>query len=113
MQYSREDIIELTETIQQSVDQMKRDDIDEAGEFAFDEFQCECCGDSKIMAGSVVYESKRLCNECVLFAEVAFATGKIKRIQELIDKMEDKRLETLCQAAKELEEESANLTEEE
>ena len=48
------------------------------------------------LCGSIQYGEYRLCNDCVLLAETGFALGKIKDIQDLIDAMEDKRLEELC-----------------
>ena len=42
----------------------------------------------------------RLCNDCVLYAEVGFELGQIKDIKELIDAMEDKRLEADCEFLK-------------
>ena len=52
---------------------------------------CICCG--KITDDSRTY---RLCNDCVLYAEVGFELGQIKDIEELINAMEDKRLEADC-----------------
>lgn len=74
---------------------MVQDDIEENPEAAFDEFQCDCCGKHAILAGSVIYEDYRLCNDCAVVAEASFALKKISNIQELIDSMEDKRFEEL------------------
>ena len=52
------------------------------------------------MAGSVQYNQYRLCNDCVLLAEVGFELKQIKNIEELIDAMEDKRLEADCEYIK-------------
>ncbi|MEI7474061.1 MAG: hypothetical protein WCK67_04720 [bacterium] len=92
--------IEFIESTQQAVEQMKEDDINEYGDAAFEEFDCACCGEDKILAGSLLYEDKKLCNDCVLLAEISLGLGKIKHIDELIAQMEDKRLETLCQYIK-------------
>lgn len=80
---------------QESVRQIKQDDLEENPDAACEEFQCDCCGETKILAGSLLYENYRLCNDCALLAEVAFSINKIKNIQELMDSMEDKRFETL------------------
>ena len=63
-------------------------------------FTCDACGGTKSLAGSVQYGSYRLCNDCVLYAEVGFELGQIKDIEELINAMEDKRLEADCEFIK-------------
>ena len=54
----------------------------------------------KCLSGSIRYGDYRLCNDCVLLAETGFALGKITDIQDLMDAMEDKRLEELCKFVK-------------
>ena len=93
MEKSKEEIIE---EMQQVVAQMVTDDIDENPDIANEYFECDCCAKTKCLAGSIQYEDYRLCNDCVLLAETGFALGKIKNIQELMDAMEDKRLEEFC-----------------
>ena len=78
------------------VAQMKIDDIDDNPESENEFFQCDACGCEACFAGSIQYNQNRLCNDCVLLAEVGFELGQIKDIQELIDAMEDKRLENDC-----------------
>ena len=90
---SREEIVE---EMQQVVEQMRLDDLEERAELEEEFFDCSCCGQTKSYAGSIQYGEYRLCNDCVLLAETGFALGKIKDIQDLIDAMEDKRLEELC-----------------
>ena len=68
------------------------DMIGEAGSLA--------CGDTKSLAGSVQYGPYRLCNDCVLYAEVGFELGQIKTIEDLVDAMEDRRLEADCEFIK-------------
>ena len=63
-------------------------------------FTCDACGGTKSLAGSVQYGHYRLCNDCVLFAEVGFELGQIKDIEELIAAMDDKRLEADCEFLK-------------
>lgn len=92
---NKEQLLKNIEEIQESVKQMVQDDFDENPEAAYEEFQCDCCGGIKMQAGSLVYEDYKLCNDCVLIAEVSFALNKIKNIQDLMDSMEDKRFETL------------------
>ena len=89
---SREEIVE---EMQQVVEQMRLDDLEERPELEEEFFDCSCCGQTKSYAGSIQYGEYRLCNDCVLLAETGFALGKIKDIQDLIDSMEDKRLEEL------------------
>jgi len=91
----REKQIEIVEALQETVNQIRLDDIEECPESAFEEFQCQCCGETKMLAGSLLYEDYLLCNDCVLLAEIGFALKKITNIQELIDSMEDKRFESL------------------
>lgn len=98
----KDKILEITSSIQEALYQMRADDIEECGEDAFEEFYCECCGEDKIMAGSVIYNNYRLCNDCALLAEVAFALEKIKDIEEFLVLMEDKRLQHLCEYVKEV-----------
>ena len=98
---------EIIEEMQQVVEQMRLDDIEDDPSSADECFDCDCCGKSKPFAGSIDYNGYRLCNDCVLLAETGFALGKIKNIQELIDNMEDKRLEAMCDFIK-VDEKSAN-----
>jgi hypothetical protein len=98
----------LIENIQKSVEKMKIDDIEENMEAACEQFQCDCCGEHKMFAGSLIYKSYRLCNECVLLAEASFALKKITNIEELLNKMEDKRFETLYSSLFNVEENSMN-----
>ena len=92
---------EIIEEMQQVVEQMKLDDIADNPDSEFETFGCDCCGQEKMLAGSIAYSGYRLCNECVLLAETGFALNKIKNIEELINAMEDKRLEGLCNIIKE------------
>ena len=98
MAKSKEEIIEEMQLV---VAQMVVDDIEENPDIANDYFDCDCCGQNKCLAGSIQYGDYRLCNDCVLLAETGFALEKIKDIQELMDAMEDKRLEELCKFVKE------------
>lgn len=92
---------EIINEMQQVVQQMVIDDLEENPDIANDFFDCDCCGKNKNLAGSIQYGDYRLCNDCVLLAETGFALGKIKDIQDLMDAMEDKRLEKLCKFIKE------------
>lgn len=92
---NKEQLLKNTEEIQESVKQMARDDIEENPEAACEEFQCDCCAEIKTLAGSMIYEDYRLCNDCVLLAEVSFALNKIKTIDELMEATEEKRFETV------------------
>ena len=87
---------EIVEEMQQVVEQMRLDDLEERPELEEEYFDCSCCGQTKSYAGSIQYGEYRLCNDCVLLAETGCALGKRKDIQDLIDAMEDKRLEELC-----------------
>ncbi len=91
---------EVIEEMQLVCEQMVIDDIEENPDCENEFFNCDCCGQSKNLAGSIRYGEYRLCNDCVLLAEVSFELKKIKDIQELIDKMEDKRLEAMCEFIK-------------
>ena len=92
---------EIINEMQEVVQQMVIDDLEENPDIANDFFDCDCCGKNKNLAGSIQYGDYRLCNDCVLLAETGFALGKIKDIQDLMDAMEDKRLEELCKFIKE------------
>lgn len=87
---------EIVEEMQKVVEQMRLDDLEELPELADEYFDCDCCGKCQSLAGSIKYESYRLCNDCVLLAETGFALEKLKNIQDLIDAMEEKRLEEIC-----------------
>ena len=102
---SREEIVG---EMQQVVEQMRLDDLEERPELEEEYFDCSCCGQTKSYAGSIQYGEYRLCNDCVLLAETGFALGKIKDIQDLIDAMEDKRLEELCNFIKQYEKSQNN-----
>ena len=92
--------IDVTNEMQKVVEQMRLDDIEENPDIVNEYFDCDCCGASKCLAGSIQYGDYRLCNDCVLFAEVGFELKKIKNVQDLIDAMEDKRLENMCEYIK-------------
>ena len=87
---------EVVKEMQLVVEQMKKDDIEDNPSSENEFFQCDACGEEACLAGSIQYGDYRLCNDCVLLAEVGFELGQIKDIQELIDAMEDKRLESDC-----------------
>ena len=93
---NKEEQLRIIEEMQQVAAQMRMDDIEENPDCLEEFFTCAACGKSKDYAGSIKYSEYRVCNDCVLLAETGFALGKIKNIQELIDNMEDKRLEELC-----------------
>ena len=92
--------LKIIEEMQQVVEQMRLDDIEENPDTEFEMFECDCCSKTKPLAGSVQYKQYRLCNDCVLLAEVGFELHQIKDIQELIDAMEDKRLISDCEFIK-------------
>lgn len=94
---SKEEVIKEMQAV---VEQMRLDDIEENPDSETEEFQCDACGAIKTLAGSVQYGNYRLCNDCVLLAEVGFELGQIKEIDELINAMEDKRLEADCEFLK-------------
>ena len=91
---------EVIKEMQLVVEQMRLDDIEENPDCQHEFFTCDACGDTKPLAGSVQYGSYRLCNDCVLYAEVGFELGQITDIKQLIDAMEDKRLEADCEFIK-------------
>lgn len=99
---------EIIEDMQAVVKQMFDDDVEENPDCLNEFFDCSACAKSKPYAGSIQYGKYRLCNDCVLLAEVGFKLGKFKDIDELIDKMEDKRLEEICDFIKKDEKASKN-----
>jgi len=99
---------EIIAEMQQVVDQMRLDDIEDNPDSEIEEFECDCCGKLKPLAGSIEYNGYRLCNDCVLLAETGFALGKISDIEELIDAMEESRLEGLCEIIKQEDKKSTN-----
>ena len=104
----KEKQLKIIADLQKAVEQMQSDDIEETPDAAYDIFECSCCGCEKIMAGSVMYKDYLLCNDCVLKAEIAFALNKIDDIQELIDSMEEQRLENICNSLNKEKEKSDN-----
>lgn len=90
------DEIKVADEMQKVVEQMRLDDIEEDPGIVEDFFDCDCCGANKCLAGSIQYGDYRLCNDCVLYAEIGFELKKLNSIQDLIDVMEDKRLEQIC-----------------
>lgn len=92
--------IKIIEEMQQVVAQMKLDDIEENPNIVQEYFSCDCCGKTQILAGSIRYGDYRLCNDCVLKAEIGFALNKFNNIKTLIDAMENNRLEEMCQYLK-------------
>ena len=99
---------EVVKEMQLVVEQMRLDDIEENPDSEKEFFTCHACGAEKPLAGSVQYGTYRLCNDCVLYAEVGFELGQIKNIEELIDAMEDKRLEADCEFLKQEEKRMLN-----
>jgi len=91
---------EVIAEMQMVVEQMKLDDIEENPDSEYEYFQCDACGETKPLAGSVQYDMYRLCNDCVLLAEVGFELKQIKKIDELIEAMEDRRLISDCEFIK-------------
>ena len=77
---SKEDVVKEMQLV---VEQMRLDDIEENPECETEFFVCDACGSTKPLAGSVQYGNYRLCNDCVLYAEVGFELGQIKNIEEL------------------------------
>ena len=73
---------EIIAEMQEVVEQMRLDDIEENPDCEFEYFTCNACGDTKSLAGSVQYGPYRLCNDCVLYAEVGFELGQIKTIED-------------------------------
>lgn len=94
MKKSKEEVIA---EMQKVVEQMRIDDIEDNPDSENEYFQCDACGQDAMLAGSIQYGNYRLCNDCVLLAEVGFELGQITDIEQLIDKMEDKRLEADCE----------------
>ena len=92
----KEEQLKIINHMQEVVDQMRIDDIEENPDCENEFFDCGCCGGYKMYAGSIQYGDYRLCNDCVLLAETGFALKKFNTIQELINVMEDKRLEEIC-----------------
>ncbi len=99
---------EIVEEMQQVVEQMRLDDIEDNPACAEEFFDCDCCGQNKCFAGSIDYNGYRLCNDCVLLAETGFALGKIKDANDLIQFIEDKNLERLCDFIKQEEKREQN-----
>lgn len=99
---------EIVEEMQAVVEQMRLDDIEDNPDIIDETFECDCCGQNKCLAGSIEYDGYRLCNDCVLIAEIGFALKKFDNIQTLIDAMEDKRLKGLCDFIKEEEKRNNN-----
>lgn len=87
---------EVVKEMQLVVEQMRIDDIEENPAIENEFFDCDCCAQYKCLAGSVQYNDYRLCNDCVLLAEIGFELKKFNNIQDLIKVMEDKRLELVC-----------------
>lgn len=88
---------EVVAEMQKVVEQMRLDDIEDNPDSANEYFQCDACGQDAPLAGSIQYGHYRLCNDCVLLAEVGLELGQLNSIEELIDKMDDKRLEADCE----------------
>ena len=97
---NKDDELKIIEDMQAVVAQMKLDDIEDNPDSEYDLFDCECCGEEKMLAGSVVYDGIRVCNDCVLLAEIGFALNKISNISDLFKTMEDKKLEAQCRFIK-------------
>ena len=86
---------EIIQDMQKVVYQMKIDDIEENPDSEFEMFPCSACAQQAPLAGSIQYSSYRLCNDCVLLFETALKLGKIRDIEEFIERSEEKRLENM------------------
>lgn len=104
----KKDKFKVTEEMQKVVEQMRLDDIEENPDIQNEFFDCDCCGQYKCLAGSIQYNNYRLCNDCVLFAEIGFELKTIHTIEDLINAMEEKRLESLCEFIKQDEDKNNN-----
>ena len=104
----KEEKIKIIEEMQAVVEQMRLDDIEENPSIVDELFECSCCGKTKSYAGSIQYGKYRLCNDCVLLAEIGFSIGKFKNADELIKAMEDTRLEEMCEYIKQEESKENN-----
>lgn len=105
---NKEEQLRIIEDMQAVVAQMRIDDLEEDPSLEEEMFECSCCGKTKSLAGSIPYSKYRLCNDCVLLAETGLAIGKFENIQELINAMEDSRLEEMCEYIKQQETREAN-----
>ncbi len=86
----------IAKEMQEVVYQMKLDDIEENPDSEFELFTCSACAKDMPLAGSIQYSKYRLCNDCVLLYELALKLGKIKNIDEFMQKTEDTRLQAMC-----------------
>ena len=93
MNNSQEEIIKDMQAV---IHQMKIDDIEENPDSEFEMFTCSACAKEAPLAGSIQYSVHRLCNDCVLMYELALKLGKVKNIDEYMEKTEDNRLENIC-----------------
>ncbi len=96
----KEKELAIIKDMQEVCVQMAEDDIDENPDCVNEFFDCSACGKSKSYAGSIQYGDFRLCNDCVLYAEVGLKLGKFKNVAELVDALEEKRLEEICEFIK-------------
>ncbi len=96
----KQEQLRIIEEMQQVAQQMRQDDIDDNPDCLEEYFTCAACGKTKDYAGSIKYSEHRLCNDCVLLAETGFALGRLKNVQDLIDAMEEDRLEGMCEFIK-------------
>lgn len=94
------DKAKIVKEMQAVVEQMRLDDIEENENIVSEFFDCDCCGKYQCLAGSVQYGDFRLCNDCVLFAEIGFELKKFNSIDDLVVAMEEKRLEEICEFIK-------------
>lgn len=93
--------LKIIEDMQKVIEQMRLDDIEENPDSQSEVFTCSCCGEDKPKAGSIMYSMEIiLCNECALLAEIGFALKRIDSIDDLMNSMEDKKLENLCEYIK-------------
>ncbi len=79
-----EDNQKIVEDMQAVAAQMVQDDIEENPDIVNEYFDCSACGKNKCMAGSIQYSEYRLCNDCVVLAEVGFKLKKLKIFRNLL-----------------------------
>lgn len=93
---NKDEILKITQDMQEVVTQMYKDDVEENPAVLDEFFDCAACGENKTLAGSILYGDYHLCNDCVLYAELGFKLKKFENIQDLINAMEERRLESIC-----------------
>lgn len=95
---ARRELQELSELSRDRIERVVRslvEDHVERGVGLDHPFRCDSCGLEKPAAGSALYGSYRLCNDCLLDFTVQLASGRVENVADFMTKRDERPLSDL------------------